>query len=62
MKIKTRTTVLLIAIGLGGVLLAVTAYASVTNILALGTIPVLAGSLRLVDLSPGIITRGTPST
>jgi len=39
MKIKTRTTVLLIAISLGGVLLAVTSYASVINVLALGTIP-----------------------
>jgi len=39
MKIKTRTTVLLLAIGLGGVLLAVTSYASVINVLALGTIP-----------------------
>jgi quercetin dioxygenase-like cupin family protein len=39
MKIKTRSTVLLIAISLGVALLAFTAYASVTNILSVGTIP-----------------------
>lgn len=39
MKIKTSGRTLAIAISLGAILLGVTAYAAVTNILAVGTIP-----------------------
>jgi len=39
MKVKTLSRTLVIAISLGAVLLAATAYAAVTNILAVGTIP-----------------------
>jgi quercetin dioxygenase-like cupin family protein len=39
MKVKTLSRTLMIAIGLGAVLLGVTAYSAITNILAVGTIP-----------------------
>jgi len=39
MKVKTLSRRLIIAISLGAILLAITAYAAVTNILAVGTIP-----------------------
>ncbi len=62
MKITTRGKVIAIVIGLAVVLLGVTAYASVTNILAVGTIPdsqLFAGpatvTVRTLTIKPGEI-------